>query len=340
MPPVPRGSPLRDVLLLGTCFSLALPIAPALAEPAKLPDWGMPSKAAPAPAPAAPAAAPSPSPGPSPAATAPTSEPDAEPSPRRANRRAPKATPTAKARPQKQPGVAAQELPERERRAIQDHARGLEAAGKLEDAARSLAVGAEAYDDPLLHLSAADAYLRLARSRGRTGVADDDRCLAHVRAARALLDAPTGEPRVDPAQHATVLARADELGRQAERHKARMSVRRNGHGEVIAGAMLTTAGIASLGVMSGGLYLNRLSERELGRGEGRPADELAPLHAQERRAETMIAAGAIAGAAGLALGIALLTIGARDLKAARSEPLAARLRVAPTIGGLALAGRF
>jgi hypothetical protein len=109
---------------------------------------------------------------------------------------------------------------------------------------------------------------------------------------------------------------------------------------VLAGALLTTGGLASIGVMAGGLYLNRHTKRELERGEGRPEQELAPLHDQKRQAETMIAAGAIAGAAGLALGIALLTIGARDLKAARREPLSARVRVAPTLGGFVLAGRF
>ena len=337
MPSIPRGSPLRQILVLGTGLSLALPIAPAAAGPAPLPDWGAATKPKPAPEPAA-------APAPAPPAAAPEPEDEIVPddatpeAKRRTPRRAAKST---RARPRTKTLKAALDRAESERRSITDHARSLEQAGEVEESARSLVVGAEAYNDPLLHLTAAEAYLKLAEAKGRGGVGDDDRVLAHVRIARAQLESPPTEaPRVDPGEHATLDAWADELSGKAERHKAKMSVRRNGHGQLAAGAVLTTAGLASLGVMAGGLYLNRVSERELGRGEGRPDDELAPIQDQKKRGETMIAAGAIAGAVGLALGIALLTLGARDLKAARTEKLAARVRVAPTFGGLVVVGRF
>jgi hypothetical protein len=48
----------------------------------------------------------------------------------------------------------------------------------------------------------------------------------------------------------------------------------------------------------------------------------------------------VLGAVGLVLGVALISLGARDLKAARAETLQARLRVAPTLGGLVVFGRF
>ena len=254
MLPPRRGSLLGEILLFGTCLSLALPVGPALADPAGLPDWGVASKKPPAPAPAptpAPEAAPAPAPTPTPeAAPAPTPEPDivlddaetAAPQPSQSSRR-PKST-KSKSKPK-----------------------------------------------------------------------------PRVRVATAPTS-PAPQPAPTPAAS----------------HKD--AAHRNGHGEVLAGALLTTGGLASIGVMAGGLYLNRHSKRELDRGEGRPDQELAPLHDQKRQAETMIAAGAIAGAAGLALGIALLTIGARDLKAARRESLTARVRVAPTFGGFVLAGRF
>ncbi len=240
MPPLRRGSPLGDILLLGTCLSLALPIAPAFAEPAALPDWGVASKkSAPTkPEPAIPEPAPEAvKPGPA-AEPDPVIEPDVETPPRRAPR---PSKPKAK-KPKRKAPVAA--------------------------------------------------------------------------------PSPAPAPVVPIDTHAT--------------HSAWRKI----NGELVSGALLASGGLAGFGVMVGGLYLNRVSTRELERGEGRPEQELAPLHAQQRRAETMISAGAIAGTAGLALGVALLAIGGRDLKAMRSEPLTARVRIAPTIGGLVLAGRF
>ena len=57
------------------------------------------------------------------------------------------------------------------------------------------------------------------------------------------------------------------------------------------------------------------------------------------RANTIVAAGAIAGFSGLVLGVALLVDGLRERKATRSATTA-RVRVAPTLGGLVLSGRF
>jgi hypothetical protein len=350
MPPSPRGSPCRGILVLATAASLTLsPLAHAAPTPDTGIDWGVPStpkpapKPAPAPEPApAPAAAPAPAPAPA-AADDDIVVPDDPPRARRAARKAakgPRPARTKSARPDKA-ARGSLERAESERRPIQEHAQSLEGAGNLEEAARSLAVGAEAYDDPVLHLAAADAYLKVGQTRGRAGVADDDRSLTHVRTARELLaTAPADAPRVDPEEHATLQAWADDLTAKAQRHKARMSVKRNGSGQIIAGALLTTGGLAGLGIMSGGVYLSRVSDRELAKGEGRPEEELAPLHDQKKQGETMIAAGAVAGAIGLALGIALVTLGARDLKASRAEKLQARLRVAPTLGGLVIAGRF
>lgn len=242
MQPLRRGSPLGDILLLGTCLSLALPIAPAFADPAALPDWGVASKKSapkppePAPATPEPEAAAKPEPA---AEPDPVIEPDVETPPRRAPR-----PPKPKAKKPKPKAPVAAPSP-----------------------------------------------------------------------------APAPSIRVE---------------NQAANHAAWRKI----NGELVSGALLASGGLAGFGVMVGGLYLNRVSTRELERGEGRPEQELAPLHAQQRRAETMISAGAIAGTAGLALGVALLAIGGRDLKAMRSEPLTARVRIAPTIGGLVLAGRF
>lgn len=261
MPPERRGSPLGDILLLGTCVSLLLPIGPALADPAALPDWGVASKAKPEPAP--------------PASTAPAAAP-ASPAPTEA------AEPAAPA----------------------------EADIEIED--------------------------------------DPDPAAPSPRSSRPAKSKPKSKAKSKSGRKASratnTPAQAELLAQQARaealRQEARNAARRRGQGELITGALLTTGGLAGVGVMAGGLFLNRLSDRELDKGAARPDEDLVPLYDQKRQAETMIAAGAVAGAAGLALGVALLAIGARDLKAARGAPLAARVRIAPTLGGFVLAGRF
>lgn len=218
-----------------------------------------------------------------------------------------------------------------ERAPIEELARAQARAGALADAARTLGVGAAAYHDPLLHLAAADAHLALAHRRGRAGRDDADRCIAHAREAQRLL---ADDARVPPGQRDELSARAERLLRDAARHRDTRTERRSGRGLLLAGSVLTGTGLVGVGVMARGLAVNKISDRELAR-EGAWTDaQLAPLHAQKERGETMLAAGAVAGAMGLALGVALLAAGARNLRAARS------LRAAPTLGGLVLVGRF
>jgi hypothetical protein len=94
---------------------------------------------------------------------------------------------------------------------------------------------------------------------------------------------------------------------------------------VIAGSVLVGIGVAGLGAMTAGILRQRAID-----------------DASEKRINTdntMIAAGAVAGISGALLGIALLVDGIRDRKAAR-DLRDARIRVAPTLGGLVLGGRF
>lgn len=108
--------------------------------------------------------------------------------------------------------------------------------------------------------------------------------------------------------------------------------------ELITGAVLGVGGLAALAVLANGLYVHRISERELARGGAYPPELLAPLERQHDQSETRIAAGAVAGVVGLALGAALIVAGARELRLSRRSH--ARLRVAPTFAGLHLSGRF
>ena len=116
-------------------------------------------------------------------------------------------------------------------------------------------------------------------------------------------------------------------------------LRRNARGELIAGSVLLVGGLAGLGVLAGGIFIKRAADEELEEGEGMSEEMLAPLNDQKKQGETMMAAGAISGAIGVALGAALLGIGARDLKASRARQTA-RVRVAPSLGGLVVFGRF
>lgn len=341
MLPATRGSPARSLLLFGTCLALTLPPTRAQAEAPALPNWGAEAAKA---KPASPGPTPAPAPTAAPASSDEVEMVDDPPptqTPRKARRSGGSGSGKAKAKKQNKTAKTALERAADERKPIQDHAKGLENAGRLEEAAKSMTVGAEAWDDPVLHLAAADLWIKLGQTRGRAGVADDDRAILHVRTAETLLtNASTDAPRIDPEEHATLRAWGSELTAAAKQHKAAMSVKKNGHGQIVAGSLLGAVGLAGVGIMSGGLYLNNLSERELEKGEGRPDDALQPLRDQKKQGETMIAAGAITGAIGLAIGIALVTLGARDLKAARAERLQARVRVAPTLGGVVLVGRF
>jgi hypothetical protein len=121
--------------------------------------------------------------------------------------------------------------------------------------------------------------------------------------------------------------------------EAARALRRRGRAQVFAGASLMGVGLAGLGVMFSGLYVQRYSARELAWGANYPDELLAPLRAQHDRGETMLVAGAVTAAFGAVLGTALIASGARDLRAGRVQRYA-RVRVAPSFGGLVLSGHF
>ena len=114
-----------------------------------------------------------------------------------------------------------------------------------------------------------------------------------------------------------------------------LGLRRSAAGELAAGSVLSAAGLTGVVWMSLGLYVARMAERELAKGEGWSEAALAPLVVQRRQGETWAAGGAVLGVAGLALGLALLGAGARDLRRARSRGV-----IAPAPWGVSLAGRF
>lgn len=139
----------------------------------------------------------------------------------------------------------------------------------------------------------------------------------------AVAPEPTPEPV--PAEPAPVVAEAPEPGPSVQVLEQGKLARRRARAELVTGGVLLGLGLGGFAAMTVGL-LQKSGGDDLG------AKPLA-------RADSMIAAGAASGAMGLAMGIALLVEGARDRKAARSAEVA-RVRVAPTLGGLVLSGRF
>ncbi|MDC0719247.1 hypothetical protein [Nannocystis bainbridge] len=257
-----------------------------------------------------------------------------------------------KAQPREAMIKAQVEKAEAERAPLQDQAQQLSDAGNLEGAVGLLAGGAEALRDPVLHLAAADARQKLARKRSADQAkAEWEASLRHIDRADALLAANSGGAvdglRVNPDDLETMHAWSVELrgaadGALPDLVRRTNPVRRNARGELIAGSIFLAGGLAALGVMGGGIYLSKSADRELPKADGNP-EYLAPLEAQKKQGDTMIAAGAVAGVLGVALGVTLVALGATDFKKARQEQLA-RLRVAPavspTFGGLFLSARF
>ena len=114
---------------------------------------------------------------------------------------------------------------------------------------------------------------------------------------------------------------------------------RRGRAQMFAGAAFLGVGVVGLGVMVSGWYVQRFSANELSRGTGYSDEALAPLRAQQGRGETMLAAGAVTAVFGAALGATLMATGARDVRAGRAARWSG-VRVAPSLGGLVLSGRF
>lgn len=248
---------------------------------------------------------------------------------------------------------AAQEESARAHRdAARAHGAELIAAGRPREAARELAVVAAVDGDPLLFLAAAEASLAAVDARERSSSEGLAQARGHVASAKDALAALRSEPAglarlgldVDtlPAIDAHIAQVVDAIDRRSgakQRRKVAL-------GEVISGSVLTAIGLSGLGVMSGGLYLDASADAELERAGVQDINALPPnlqpaVRAQVDRASTMIAVGSIVGAAGTALGVTLVTIGARDVKKLGGlGRKRASLRAAPTFGGIVVSGRF
>jgi hypothetical protein len=255
------------------------------------------------------------------------------------------------AKPNKRATLLAEALAAaREQRAeVVAEARALSRGDDPRRGAARLAEAAVELDDPALTVEAAAAYHELRTKESSLAA------LRLVSAAREQLAAlPDAEAdasvdvltvRVSRGEVEDLLARCAVLDEEATKlHQQileRERLERRGRKEIRVGAVLTSVGVAGLGVFIGGLAVNanRQDKLDAVRGEEQRYD-LSGLDAQGGRATGMIAAGAVVGALGLVAGAVLLGTGARDLRASRVQRRHARIQVAPTATGLLVFGRF
>ncbi len=237
-----------------------------------------------------------------------------------------------------------------QRAAVVAEARDLARGDDPRRGAVRLAEAAVELDDPALTVEAAAAYFEL-RTRESSLAA-----LRLVSAAREQLAAlPDAEAdasvdvhtvRVSRGEVEGLLARCTVIDEDAtalhQQILGRERLEQRGRKEIRTGAILTSVGVAGLGVFIGGLavHADRQHKLDAVRGEEQRYD-LSGLDAQGGRATGMIAAGAVTGAVGLVVGSVLLAAGSRNLRASKGGGgRHARIQVAPTTAGLLVFGRF
>lgn len=235
------------------------------------------------------------------------------------------------------------------RRAAQARAAAQQGAGELA-ASQALALVAELDDDPILLVDAAEAALIAFEARA---LRSPERALTLAREATLAIDglrdaeaAELARRGLDRALLNEASARAQALVARAGAEQRRRRALRSGRGEVTSGGVFAALGLAGVGIMAGGLFLEAAADRELARAGIDALSDLdpalqRPFAEQYERASTMTASGAVIGGLGLALGGALIGVGVRDLRRAGWRPeRRASIRAAPTLGGVMIGGRF
>jgi hypothetical protein len=211
--------------------------------------------------------------------------------------------------------------------------------GGVDRAAQLLADAAEEHRLPALDLEAAGHLVdaatpvrmdRLEAARERVGTA------------RGLLDALADDaPELLDDTREALRVRCDELAGRLESRRAILARARRGRAELAAGATFVATSMIGFGVMSGGLGIAAARDERLAAIRGQEAlYDLTELDAYGRRADTMIAAGAVTGSLLLVLGLGLVAAGAVDRRDYRKSRGAALARLLPGPDGLVLGGRF
>lgn len=258
------------------------------------------------------------------------------------SRRAAEARNQARAAPEVDP--LAQAAAERE--ALASRAAEVEAIQGVETCARWLSGQAWDTQDPRIHIMAARTWLKVQTSR-----ASLDRVEFHAREAVALADVPP-VPRIGAGEVALVHADAEGLQqsvaeRRAEIRRARADRRaadrqiRRGRRELIAGGAMMVVGALGAGLALGGATYRRRFDETIAPvlAADLPVD-LSPLRALDVEGSRMLAVGAVLAAVGVAAGVPLLVLGARDLRLGKQRRGSLSLQLQPGLGSLGVVGRF
>lgn len=211
------------------------------------------------------------------------------------------------------------------------------AAGRTGDAAELVRGAAEALGDPVLYLAAADLQL----ADDRAGARQLDAAGALADRARKAAQAPE-QALVPAAVVPRVLDLAGQLDRRVEQRRERLQLQRRGRAELAAGGVFLGLGVAGAALLvSGATLAARVDAAQAGDPATDPA-YTAALAERRDGAESMLAVGLVGGLAGLAIGVPLTVVGARDHRRSRSgaRPEQPHLRIAPGFAGLTVSGRF
>lgn len=225
-----------------------------------------------------------------------------------------------------------------ERATITARAAELVETGGPEASARWLSGRAAATADPHVHLMAAETWLSVQGS----GDIELGRAADHARDAARLADPALDPPRIADDDVAAIRDQSDAILRAVDTRRGAARQARRGRQELTAGAILLGVAAAGAGVIAGGASEHRKYHNRVDPLVGMEAMyDLTALEDRYDRGSTMVAAGAVMLIGGAVLGATLTGIGARDLRQGRRlRGQRAELRLAPTLGGLALHGRF
>ncbi|MFZ6182632.1 hypothetical protein [Nannocystis pusilla] len=211
------------------------------------------------------------------------------------------------------------------------------AAGRTVDAAELVRGAAEALGDPVLYLAAADLQL----ADDRAGARQLDAAGALANRAREAAQAPE-QALVPAAVVPRVLDLAGQLDRRVEQRRERLQLQRRGRAELAVGGVFLGLGVAGAALLvSGATLAARVDAAQAADPATDPAYSAA-LAERRDGAESMLAIGLVGGLAGLAIGVPLTVVGARDHRRSRSgaRPEQPHLRIAPGFAGLTVSGRF
>lgn len=260
-----------------------------------------------------------------------------------------------KPKKKKPPGVTPEEAAQK-REPVQAEARARAEAGDPAGAGLVYDRAASVQGDPILYLDAGDAYLQAAKDEGDVAMAEAAIERGHIAQDILFFHLDSGADRdfrlVEASEVPGLLSRADDLIDAAEATIDELEAaddptgapaappprrKGNGRGKIIGGLALASVG-GGLTVMGvAGLAIGAVNQS---RAED-PAtygNEYDAVEQKGKRANVLAGVGLGLGAACIAGGVVLYMLGKRDKKRAAEDDKV--VMVSPTLGGLAVTGRF